>query len=203
MTCSKTCIKVTIAKLFTQFKADFTRSAIHTRLVNRYIAYIEVTATKVCEVQLCLWFYIETISVFQCFAIANTYAVRIRFCIARHSFTDFIASCEVIRYTTNLSFYMYILIFAKVFQTISTYGEGFNLAGTIEYIIFRTTKIGYLTTYSPTTADFSIITALDACIICSCVDTAARVAIFTATDASPNTSWFTLLQYTRTIHIVS
>ena len=98
---------------------------------------------------------------------------------------------------------MYILIFAKVFQTISTYGEGFNLAGTIEYIVFRTAKVRYLTTYSPTTADFSIITALDACIICSCVDTAARVAVFTATDASPNTSWFTLLQYTRTIHIVS
>ena len=98
---------------------------------------------------------------------------------------------------------MYILIFAKVFQTISTNGEGFNLAGTIEYIVFRTTKIGYLTTYSPATADFSIITALNACVICSCINTAARVAVFTATDASPNTSWFTLLQYTRTVHIVS
>ena len=156
-----------------------------------------------CKVQLCLWFYIETVIVFQCFTIANTDAVRIGFCITRHSFTDFIASCEVIRYATNLSFYMYILIFAKVFQTISTNGEGFHLAGTIKYIVFRTTKIGYLTTYSPTTADFSIITALNACIICSCVDTTARVAVFTATDASPNTSWFTLLQYTRTIHIVS
>ena len=72
MTGCKTCIKVTIAKLFPQFKADFTRSAVYTRLVNRYIIYSEVTATEVCKVQLCLWFYIETISRFYSFAVANT-----------------------------------------------------------------------------------------------------------------------------------
>ena len=88
---------------------------------------------------------------------------------------------------------MYILIFAKVFQSISAPTEkGFHLAGTIEYIVFRTAKVRYLDHLQSNPADFSIITALDACIICSCVDTAARVAVFTATDASPNTSWFTL-----------
>ena len=40
---------------------------------------IEVTATEVCKVQLGLWFYIETISIFQCFAITNTDAIRIGF----------------------------------------------------------------------------------------------------------------------------
>ena len=124
-------------------------------LTNTF-TYIKVTATEVCKVQLCLWFYIETVIVFQMFCHSeHPMLYALDFCIARHSFTNFITSCEVIRYATNLSFYMYILIFTKVFQTISTYGEGFNLAGTIEYIVFRTAKVRYLTTYSPTTADLA------------------------------------------------
>ena len=98
---------------------------------------------------------------------------------------------------------MHILILTEVFQTIGTNREGFNLTRTIEYIVFRTAKVGYLTTYSPTTADFSIITALDACVICRYINTAAGVAVFTTTNASPNTSWFALLQYAWTVHIIS
>ena len=87
---------------------------------------------------MCLWFYIETISRFYSFAVANTDAIRIGFYIARFSLADFITRCKFIRDTTYLRFYMYVLILTKVFQSISANSIGFYFARTIEYIIFRT-----------------------------------------------------------------
>ena len=97
---------------------------------------------------------------------------------------------------------MDILVITKIFQAVRTNSKGFFFASTVEYVVIVATKVGHLTTYSPTAASFSIVTALNACICCICIDTFCGIAILTPPNASPNTCWFALLQYTWTIHII-
>ena len=97
---------------------------------------------------------------------------------------------------------MDVLVVTKIFQTIRTNSKGFFFTRTVKYVIIVATKVRNLTTYGPTAASFSIVTTLNACIRCICVDTFCIEAVFTAPNASPNTCWFALLQYTWTIHII-
>ena len=94
------------------------------------------------------------------------------------------------------------MVVTKIFQAVRTNSKGFFFASTVEYVIIVATKVRNLTTYSPTAASFSIVTALNTCICSICVDTFCIEAVFTAPNASPNTCWFALLQYAWTIHII-
>ena len=97
---------------------------------------------------------------------------------------------------------MDVLVITKIFQAVRTNSKGFFFASTVKYVVIVATKVRHLTTYCPTAASFSIVTTLNACICSICVDTFCIEAVFTAPNASPNTCWFALLQYTWTIHVI-